>query len=185
MTIDFQALSDSLYEEAESIMGESGKPAKYPYKTIGQDKANVEALDLARKLDIPVLITEFSKEEYCWDGKVLRTHHRSVSDIIHDIAHHQCSNPSRRHLPEWGLGTSPDMTKHHQGVVDEILASDEESCASLLGILWEREFKMPWVHTFDLHSWFTPGDCPHLVIKDLYNWGLITDNLNPKLSLRK
>jgi hypothetical protein len=182
--VKFQAISDSLYEEAEKIAPENGKPRRYPYKIIDSHKANAEAFELARRLEIPVLTTEFSSEEYCWDGKVLRTHNRSASDIIHDIAHHQCSAPSRRHLPEWGLGTSPDMTKHHQRAVDEILASDEESCASLLGILWERKFRMPWVYTFDLHSWFTPGDSPPLVVKDLYNWGLITENLDPKYVLR-
>ena len=129
------------------------------------------------------------KATFCWDGNSIACGKRNITDIVHDIAHHQCAAPSRRHLPEWGLGTSPDGTKKADLTIDENTAQREEECASLLGILWERQIKSNWVGTIDMHNWIGEGpqDCIRKMTKTLrklHKLKLVDKDGNPLPNLR-
>lgn len=129
------------------------------------------------------------KATFCWDGNSIACGNRDITDIVHDIAHHQCAAPSRRHLPEWGLGTSPDGTKKAALVIDGNTAQREEECASLLGILWERQIGSNWIGTIDMHSWIGEGpkDCITRIAKTLrklHKLKLVDKNGNPLPNLR-
>lgn len=126
---------------------------------------------------------------YCWDGETIATGKRKITDIVHDIAHHQCSAPSRRHLPEWGLGTSPDGTREADLTITYHAARREETCASLLGILWEREIGSDWTNTMSFHNWLETdrAECIAAIIKTLkklHSWGLVNEHGRPLPNMR-
>lgn len=71
---------------------------------------------------------------YTWAGDgILRPSERQAIRVLHDVAHCALSSPTRRTLPEWGLGNDPaslgggliyaDMT------VSDLFAQQEEDTA--------------------------------------------------------
>ena len=126
------------------------------------------------------------RASFSWDGRSIYAFGRSDSDVIHDLAHLQCSEPHRRLLPEWGLGSDPGRVREagydapRVGVIVD--ADEEESAASLLGILWERELGLDYMATFYLHGWTaSAGTVDAVLRKDaaatrLRRWRLIRRN---------
>ncbi len=80
---------------------------------------------------------------FSWDGSVLAVD-TDISVVLHDIAHWQLASPSRRRLPDFGLGASPEtgysFIANKMRCIDNNLIELEECCASLLGIAWEVYF---------------------------------------------
>jgi len=159
-----------------------------------------EAYKLARVLNMPYTgranSDNKSSSGFSWDGKVLRCKGYSTSDILHDIAHFQCSPPSRRYLPEFGLGSGFDTSNHEvaeatmlRAGMDEKLARKEEECASILGALWERHLGLPYWATLEFHSWIHFNEaCDRIELREqlekLYTFGLIDERGNPQVATR-
>ena len=153
------------------------------------------AFDTARELGILVAERDCG-HDYAWDGKTMALFcdgvKRSASTLFHEIAHYQCAHPSRRSIPEFGLGTAPDSSKHAK-YKKSLDATKEECAASLLGIAWELEHGVGkrgenWANTLDLHNWgetifdVGPGS-PQRYLRWLHRHGLLSDG-RPQLVLR-
>lgn len=117
-------------------------------------------LDIARKVGVD-LAYRTCYDSYSYDGKSVAIYDdkhskflRTYSNILHDIAHFAVSNDSRRRLPEFGLGSSPDKNTIQVDRVASInIARSEEIIASALGIYWERDIGYDWYHTYLSHHW--------------------------------
>jgi len=113
---------------------------------------------LAQKYGVK-LAKRAARKGYVFDGKTIalydyNTVARYDTHVIHDIAHYVVASRRRRKLPEFGLGSSPDITRFRgKLVVSPKFAQKEEALASALGIYWEREFGMDWKSTFEDHYW--------------------------------
>lgn len=92
---------------------------------------------------------------FAWDGERLWAEY-DASNTIHDIAHWLCSTPTRRKLPEFGLGTNPGCWAPATRVMPLERSFSEESRASAVGIVAERELGMDWERTYSEHGW-EPG----------------------------
>lgn len=88
---------------------------------------------------------------YQWDGKKILA--GRGDNLLHDFAHFQCAHPDRRFLHDFGLGAGPDTFECPPRIVSDDEADFEEACASILGILWEITFKMPFEYTLSYHRW--------------------------------
>ena len=96
--------------------------------------------------------------DYQWDGKTIIA--SRGDNLLHDFAHYQCAHPNRRFLPDFGLGTGPDSfeTSSKAPGVTVAWAEFEESCASILGILWEIKLGFPFAYTLEYHQWYKDTD---------------------------
>lgn len=100
-----------------------------------------------------------ARKSYAYNGESIALYdreriNRPETHIIHDIAHYAVAAKHRRKLPEFGLGSSPDITKFRgKLVVSGEHAQLEEELASALGIYWEREMGMDWKSTIVDHCW--------------------------------
>ena len=118
------------------------------------------AVAWARRLGIAVIDEEPSRA-FSWDGQALRT--RSEPCVLfHEIAHWQLAPPSRRALPDFGLGAGPETGRKAEAdrarVVDEEARIAEECAASLLGILWEAACGGPAIEAFLEQNWLERFD---------------------------
>lgn len=103
---------------------------------------------------IGVRIRRHNRPSYNYDGRgIIRT---STYDVFHELAHYQLASPTRRGVPDYGLGEGPTSKTRTEQMVG---AMDEEKMASLLGILWEaRLFPEPiFFRTLGDHSWLHGG----------------------------
>jgi hypothetical protein len=125
------------------------------------DEAQREiAVAWARRLGIAVIDEEPSRA-FSWDGRHLRT--RSEACVVfHEIAHWQLASPSRRALPDFGLGAGPETGRKGEAdrarVVDEVARIAEECAASLLGILWEAACGGRAIDAFLEQNWLERHD---------------------------
>ena len=105
------------------------------------------AIALCEWIGIPWRYEFGAKEEWFgWNGKALNVATPpapSGGNLIHEIAHWVVAPPERRELPDFGLGA----IGFRNG------AGDEESLASMLGILIERSLGLAWDDTWVLHEW--------------------------------
>lgn len=163
----------------------SRRLTKYEKYKAGRRKA----LKLAKDVGMPSNFTRVDIYKSVWDGKVLRAaNDRSVSNIIHDIAHFQVSPKKYRNTAEFSLGISPDSHPHElperpPGQSDQ----EEEERASILGILWEMYFGLRYRATAKEHNWtgwYGNGETAP-ILKSLYKYGLIDENLIPQRVVRK
>lgn len=180
-----------LFEQAFEENGDYYETRECKSRSISTLKKEVNkiAREVGVKLSQRHARTTPGQETWCWDGQTIASGNRSIDNIVHDIAHHQCSAVSRRHLPEWGLGTSPDGTKAADLVTRSHIAQLEEECASLLGVLWERKIGSNWTGTLDYHNWVGQGyeDCIQILtrtLNKLLRWGLIDKEGNPLPNMR-
>ncbi len=113
------------------------------------------AVELARRCAIPVLDEE-PQQALSWDGAVLRTRSESYV-LMHEVAHWLLCPPTRRALPDFGLGAGPESGR--PDVADAAISvgpeerQDEECLSSLLGILWEVELGQPAILAFLEQNW--------------------------------
>lgn len=143
-------------------------------------------LDLAKKIGIPIDTNKHPAEDYGWDGRVIAGDN-PYKEVVHDMAHWICSSPTRRLLPDFGLGQGPDSVARAKLVLKGHGADLEEHRASLLGILILRSlgFRKAWTYDYSLHGWtndFVGGECGdpcrnHMVLKWLIEKGFISDKL--------
>lgn len=94
-----------------------------------------------------------------YDGHTIGVGKQSITNIIHDIAHHMVAPEWRRQHPDWGLGPGVDEYSYHSqsthdaperfGGVD---TQEQEELASLLGICIEAHLGLG-TKTLDDHCW--------------------------------
>ena len=91
-----------------------------------------------------------------WDGAALDGATEAYV-ILHEIAHFVLAPPERRRLPDFGLGPGPDTRERAaaaQAVMLPPLARDQdETAASLLGVLWETRLGQPALASFLDQNW--------------------------------
>ena len=114
-----------------------------------------DAILLAHKLGIKTCMIAPSSY-FSWDGRVMAVD-TDTSVVLHDIAHWQLASPSRRRLPDFGLGASPETgytrVANKMKCIDNNLIELEECCASLLGIAWEVHFGLNARESFVEQNW--------------------------------
>jgi hypothetical protein len=124
----------------------------------GRDKA----IALARRLGIGCC-DEDPAVAFSWDGLVIRTR-SETSVVFHEVAHWQLAPPGRRILPDFGLGAGPETGRvteaNAAACVDAATREEEESLASLLGILWEVAHDEPALLAFAEQNWLEMYDRP-------------------------
>lgn len=110
----------------------------------------------------------------------------STTDIVlHELAHFQIATPKRRLKYNFGLGFigGNKSTKKWQW--------NEESLASILGILWEWNLGLNYLDTLKYHQWYDEEYDLDLsidinrVLKKLYKMNLITKQGECLISCRK
>ena len=149
-----------------------------------------KAIALAARMNIPTL-DEDPAAAFSWDGHVIRSR-SETSVVFHEIAHWQIVSPSRRPLPDFGLGAGPETGRIDAAnaavCVDFATKEEEENLASLLGILWETEYDEPAILAFAEQNWLELYDRPHTqrhfvtCLENLQRRGLIDDSGRPQLS---
>lgn len=105
--------------------------------------------------------------DHPWNGRALNLLHHvgknasPTSDLVHDVAHWLIAAPERRGEADFGLdamayfrGVIGDAERHYPSPRESM---DEETSASLLGILLERAMGMDWRYTWEFHSWDREG----------------------------
>jgi hypothetical protein len=125
-----------------------------------EDAQRAIAVAWAQRLGMAVIDEEPSRA-FSWDGGALRT--RSEACVLfHEIAHWQLAAPSRRSLPDFGLGAGPETGRKAAAdrarVVDEDTRIAEECAASLLGILWEAACGGRAIDAFLEQNWLERYD---------------------------
>jgi hypothetical protein len=110
------------------------------------------------------------------------------------VAHYQIAAPTRRFLPDFGLGAGPETGL--TDIADAARAADaqtresEEAMASLLGILWEVELGQPAILAFQEQNWLEgagrPGtaDFFRATLGRLSDVGLIDQDGRPTYAVR-
>lgn len=146
-----------------------------------------KAVDLARQLGMSTC-DEAPCQSFSWDGHAVRIQ-TETAVLLHEIAHWQIAPAHRHVLPDFGLGAGPDTGRTADAnaacCVDNATKEEEESLASLLGILWEVELGGPAVLAFCEQNWLElydrPGTARHFasVFETLLGRGLIKPDSRP------
>jgi hypothetical protein len=91
-----------------------------------------------------------------WDGAALNGATEAYV-ILHEVAHFALAPLERRGLVEFGLGPGPDTldrdTAERAAVVSPLARAEDESLASLLGIMWEAGLGQPALASFVDQNW--------------------------------
>lgn len=133
-------------------------------------------------------IGEAPAEAFSWDGMSVRTQ-TEASVLLHELAHWQIAPPDRRLLPDFGLGAGPETGRKAEADQAKCVAAaveiEEESLASLLGILWEAELGQPAILAFAEQNWLEgydrPGTADHFChcVDALFQRTLIDETARP------
>jgi len=101
-------------------------------------------------------LAEAPQQAFSWDGARVRTESEPAV-LVHEVAHYQIAPPSRRFLPDFGLGAGPETglieIAEAARAADGSTRETEEAMASLLGILWEVELGQPAILAFQEQNW--------------------------------
>ena len=103
--------------------------------------------ELAGKLGVRLRRTR-GEQGWAWNGASLYARPADrwydQHSLLHDLCHHQVAAPERRvGWPEWGLGPDPtDLAGVMPPLAPSVDARAEEADASLLTVLWLREWGM-------------------------------------------
>jgi hypothetical protein len=176
--------SDGLADAALARIAASCAHMHVPADTPAQRAA---AIALARGLGIPTL-DEAPAAAYSWDGKVLRTESEPWV-ILHEVAHWLLCPPTRRHLPDFGLGAGPETGFQAEADaacrVDDASKQEDEVLSSLLGILLQAELGQAAILAFLEQNWLEGHDRPGAVehfrdaVCGLRRRGMIDDEGRP------
>ncbi|MFZ2872382.1 hypothetical protein [Zavarzinia sp.] len=138
---------------------------------LGVDTAEYrdQAVRLAHAFGLETL-DEAPQQAFSWDGRFLRTR-SEASVIVHEVTHYLVSPPERRGLLDFGLGAGPESGRVEEAnaalCTDFATREEEETQASLLGILWEVELGQPGILAFLeqnwLEGWHRPTAARHFV----------------------
>ena len=143
------------------------------------------ALALARVCGVPIRRPE-PPCPFNWDGTALNGASEAYV-ILHEIAHFLLAPPERRCLVEFGLGPGPDTVDRaaaeRAAVLSPLARDEDETAASLLGILWEARLAQPALASFLDQNWLEGLDrsaaAPHFttVLTHLERRGLLSPPL--------
>lgn len=142
-------------------------------------------INTARKAGMPLSKTPISgpgQRAIHWDGTDCAYKGESLSNALHELAHWMVASPEHRGLPNFGLGRSPsdnlsrnDATKHNLMVCESSDAEEQESYASVLGIIYEYNLGLDAADTLRNHGWDSSSECEFTsIITKLVERGLIT-----------
>jgi hypothetical protein len=113
------------------------------------------ALVLARSCGIEIHPPELPCP-FNWDGTALNGASEAYV-ILHEIAHFMLAPPERRRLVEFGLGPGPDTVDRaaaeRAAILSPLARDEDETAASLLGILWEARLAQPALASFLDQNW--------------------------------
>jgi len=113
------------------------------------------ALALARSRGMPIRPPELPCP-FNWDGTALNGASEAYV-ILHEIAHFLLAPPERRCLVEFGLGPGPDTVDRaaaeRAAILSPLARDEDETAASLLGILWEARLAQPALASFLDQNW--------------------------------
>ncbi|HEV2673183.1 MAG TPA: hypothetical protein VGV37_01495 [Aliidongia sp.] len=138
-------------------------------------------------------LPEAPQQAFSWDGARVRTDSEPAV-LVHEVAHYQIAAPSRRFLPDFGLGAGPETGLVE--IADAARAADaatretEEAMASLLGILWEVELGQPAILAFQEQNWLEGAGRPgtaaffRATLGRLADAGLIDGDGRPTYAVR-
>lgn len=167
-----------------------------PLSKTREKKIIQEVCEVGTKLGMK-FSQENPRDSICWTGEVANIGGQPASNVIHEVAHFMVAHPDNRFLPDYALGAGVE-TKHYPIDTPEFVDPEvnQESWASLLGILWEYEFKMPVVATLNEHNWINNdplsiyrsyiwhSDSVDRILQSLYKMGLITKTGKLRMRLR-
>lgn len=126
------------------------KPKETPLKNSYKEAA----YRLLDKVGIPY-VRHRDKDRFVWDGALLYAGNMSTgSNLIHEVAHYFVAAEPDRKIPEYGLGNAPDSNVKAPYTKAMHLRDVEESQASILGILWEKELGHDYFYTLEKHGWY-------------------------------
>ena len=115
-----------------------------------------DAVTLCHAFGLPT-IDEPPQAAFSWDGHAIRVAESVASVVIHEVTHYQLCAPSRRSLPDFGLGAGPESGRKAEADAARCLPGArrdvEEGLCSLLGILWEAELGHPAILAFLEQNW--------------------------------
>lgn len=147
-----------------------------------------------------IILARDSKCPYSWDGRRINLALGMMAgDVIHEIGHFQMATSLRRRRFDFGLGEGVHSTKFSKVLVKSKDDDDEESYASILGILWERALGYNHIETLHEHNWIgyddrdpwgTAGADSSLhrvtgAIRWLTDNGFLDERGNPQIKVRK
>jgi len=151
-----------------------------------------DAVRLAAQFGMQPL-AEAPQAAFSWDGRHVRTESEPAV-LIHEVAHYQLASPTRRFLPDFGLGAGPETGRIAEADRARRLGDEarelEEQLASLLGILWELTLGQPGILAFQEQNWLEgagrPSAAAFLIdrLAILTEMGLIDQDGNPALAVR-
>jgi hypothetical protein len=138
-------------------------------------------------------IAEPPQVAFSWDGRAVRTESEPAV-LLHEVAHYQLASPTRRALPDFGLGAGPETGRVEIADaarrLDWLGRESEEQMASLLGILWEIELGQPAILAFQEQNWLEGAGRPGAVeffaatLRRLGECGLIDEDGRPLRCMR-
>ena len=145
-------LSDRLSREAFAQIR-----ATSPDRAAGAEaeRQRLAALSFTRGLGMAIH-PEGTSCRFNWDGAALNGATEAYV-ILHEVAHFALAPLERRGLVEFGLGPGPDTLDHEAAeraaVVSPRAREEDESLASLLGIIWEAALGQPALATILDQNW--------------------------------
>lgn len=136
-----------------------------------------QAVELAHAFGLETL-DEAPQDAFSWDGRVLRTR-SEASVIVHEVTHWLCAPPERRGLLDFGLGAGPESGRVEEAnaalCTDFATREQEETLASLLGVLWEIELGQPGILAFLEQNWLEGWHRPTAARHFARNLGLLVE----------
>lgn len=151
-----------------------------------------QAAELVRRFGLGLIDVD-PRDYFTWDGQAAASR-MEPSVLIHEVAHYQLAQPSRRAVIDFGLGAGPETgRKAEANAVQGVFCPDmdvEEGLCSLLGILWEAELGQPAILAFLEQNWMEGGASPlnlahfRKSVRWLKAMGLIDDDGRPTMGLR-
>jgi hypothetical protein len=154
------------------------------------EKQRLAALSFARDFGMAIH-PEGTSCRFHWDGAALNSATEAYV-ILHEVAHFALAPLERRGLVEFGLGPGPDTLDHEAAeraaVVSPLAREEDESLASLLGIIWEAALGQPALASFLDQNWLEGLDrsaAAHFtaVVKTLRQRGLLSLEQAPAVSI--
>jgi hypothetical protein len=131
--------------------------ATSPDRAVGAEaeQHRLAALDFARSFGMAIH-PEGIPCRFNWDGTALNGATEAYV-ILHEVAHFVLAPPERRGLVEFGLGPGPDTfdrdPAEHAAILSPLDREQDETAASLLGIIWEAAFGQPALASFLDQNW--------------------------------
>ncbi|PWR23990.1 hypothetical protein [Zavarzinia compransoris] len=129
--------------------------ARFTAAGVDTPEQRAAAVALAESFGMAVLDEE-PQAAFSWDGRILRTR-SEASVIVHEVTHFLVAPPERRHVIDFGLGAGPESGRIEEAnaatCADFATREQEETLASLLGVLWEIELGQPGILAFLEQNW--------------------------------